>query len=602
MKKQFCHYPKLSLWLIAVLIIVATLLIPGSVTHAQSSEPQSTPESTSDSGSQSGSSSSQSGSSGSQAYTYNEAYYVLDRLNEGLPAPSSLPNLETPQATVERFIADCETNNCQGAGATLNLNLIAPENQAQSAPDLAHKLHYVMRQQLAINWGSLPDRPDGQVDSTNTNDPLAGQPQRSILLGTITLDRRDIDIRLQRVRVGDTPPIWVFSSQTVENIEPLYARYGPGWLDQRMPEWATVRVLGQVVLWEWMALLLLLIVSGVVGIIVRRLIRFSFSRVRLAWLRELGSTLALPAAFVVSLTLFYLAVQFLLSLTGPVNRFINPALFIAVIASVTWLGTRGITWVSEYVGVRYANNLESDDETQSRKLLTYISVARRVLILIALLVGAGVALSQFASLRVVGSSLLASAAVMSVIIGIAAQAVLGNILAGLQVAITQPVRIGDNVYFEDQWGYIEQITYTYITIRTWDERRVIVPLKYFITHPVENWSRTSSHLIKPIHLYLDYRTDVEQIRQKFDELLRKSDEWDEEIEPSVQVTNVSEEAIEVRALCSAKDPSTAWNLHCRLREELVAFVRDLEDGRYLPRQRWILEARTPTATTSNNHH
>jgi hypothetical protein len=202
-------------------------------------------------------------------------------------------------------------------------------------------------------------------------------------------------------------------------------------------------------------------------------------------------------------------------------------------------------------------------------------------------------LSQFSSLRQIGVSLLASAGVIGIIVGFAARNVLGNVIAGLQIAITQPVRIGDNVLFEGQWGYIEAITYTYLTIQTWDKRRVIVPLNYFTMHPVENWSKTSSHMIKPIYLYVDYTIDVEQIRQKFDELLRNAEKWDEETEPSVQVTGFTDETLEVRALCSAKEPTAAWNLHCQLREDLTAYVRDLEGGRYLPRRRLVWENDQP---------
>jgi small-conductance mechanosensitive channel len=262
---------------------------------------------------------------------------------------------------------------------------------------------------------------------------------------------------------------------------------------------------------------------------------------------------------------------------------------ILIVMAITWLGVRIVTFFSDYVGKQFTDDLGSDDQAQARKALTYISVARRVLIFIALLVGVGFALSQFRGFETFGLSLLASAGVISVVVGVAAQSVLGNILAGVQVALTQPVRIGDNVYFEEQWGYIEAITYTYITIQTWDQRRVIVPLKYFVTHPVQNWSKHSSHLIRPIYLYVDYHTDVERIRHAFADMLKNDEDWNGETEPTVQVTGMSDETLDVRALCSASDPSTAWVLHCRLREKLVAYVRDLEAGRYLPRQRLVVE-------------
>jgi small-conductance mechanosensitive channel len=306
------------------------------------------------------------------------------------------------------------------------------------------------------------------------------------------------------------------------------------------------------------------------------------------WLRGISNIISGPLALVFGLLTFYISSQMLISLSGTFASLFDTIVVILIVIAVTWLGVRIVKFFSDYVGKQYTDNLGGDDQAEARKALTYISVARRVFVFLALLIGIGFALSQFRGFETFGMSLLASAGVISVIVGVAAQGVLGNIMAGVQVALTQPVRIGDNVYFEDQWGYIESITYTYITIQTWDQRRVIVPLKYFISHPVQNWSKESSHLIKPIYLYVDYQTDVDKIRQKFAVMLKSDEDWDETTDPTVQVTGSGDETIEVRALCSAKDPSTAWTLHCRMREQLVAYVRDLEAGRYLPRQRLMM--------------
>jgi small-conductance mechanosensitive channel len=152
------------------------------------------------------------------------------------------------------------------------------------------------------------------------------------------------------------------------------------------------------------------------------------------------------------------------------------------------------------------------------------------------------------------------------------------------------------VIYNDQRGYVEDITYTYVLIQTWDQRRLIVPLRSIITQSFENWTKRSAHLMKPIYLYLDYTVDVNKVREKFDELLRVSDDWDEENPPVVQVTQFGEEAVEVRALCSAQDAMTAWDLHCHLREQLLNYVRDLNDGSHLPRRRLQFEGGQPTAT------
>jgi small-conductance mechanosensitive channel len=554
-----------------------------------------------------------------QAQEYNEAYYKLENLNEGLPDINPPPNLQTPQATLEYFVSTASDSAYLRAAVALNLNLLPNEQQPERGPVLADQLFYLLVQKSLISWELVPDRPDGQLESSpGQENPLAGQPRRSIQLGTIPLDGRDIEVRLQRVKVDDAEPIWVFSPQTVDNIPALYAVYGPTELDRQMPNWAKIQLPGDIPLWQWLILTGLALFGILVGWGVRNLVaRGSLGEISIIqwiaehwlnrelklsenlWLRGTSQIISGPLAVVIGLLTFYLSVQVLLSLSGSFASLFHTVMVILIIAAITWLIMRIIKFFSDYVGKQFTDDLGSDDEVQARKVLTYISVARRVLIFLALLIGLGFALSQFRGFETFGLSLLASASVVGIIVGIAAQSVLGNIMAGVQVALTQPVRIGDNVYFEGQWGYIEEITYTYITIQTWDQRRVIVPLKYFITHPVQNWSKNSSHLIQPIYLYVDYQTEVDQIRRKFTELLKNDEDWDEETEPTVQVTGMGDETMEVRALCSAKDPSTAWALHCRLREQLVNYVRSLESGRYLPRRRLVLE---PEAQNGNGQH
>lgn len=555
-----------------------------------------------------------------QAQQYNEAYYELERLNEGLPMVVPPPNLQTPQSTLEHFMAASEADDFVRAAAALNLNLIPLEEQAAQGPQRARQLHYLLVRKSLLNWAALPDRPDGQLEPSPGGDaPLAGKPRRSINLGSITLDGRDFEMRLQRVQVDDAAPIWVVSPQTVDNLPALYARFGPTTLDRTMPDWAKVELPGGMPLWEWLILSLVALVGILVGWGVRNLVaRGSVGEINAVrwitgkllkrdlqlkdniWLQGISTIISGPLAVVCGLITFYVLAQALISLSGTFASLFDTVVVILIIIAITWLCMRIIKFFTDYVGKQFTDDLGSDDQAQARRALTYISVGRRVLVFIALLLGIGFALSQFRGFEAFGMSLLASAGVISVIVGIAAQGVLANIMAGVQVALTQPVRIGDNVYFEDQWGYIEAITYTYITIQTWDLRRVIVPLQYFIAHPVQNWSKRSSHLIKPIYLYVDYHTDVERIRQTFAKMLKDDEDWDEQTEPTVQVTGMSDETLEVRALCSAKDPSTAWTLHCRLREQLVNYVRDLEEGHFLPRQRLVVEQGYQQNTRANN--
>ena len=250
---------------------------------------------------------------------------------------------------------------------------------------------------------------------------------------------------------------------------------------------------------------------------------------------------------------------------------------------------RLIDFLMVHVAENKIGDTNPEENSEARMMLTYISVARRIVTFVVIIVGASIILSQFRSLEKLGISLLASAGVATVILGIAAQSTLGNIIAGIQIAITRPARIGDTIIIEDDWGYVEDIRFTYMVVRTWDLRRLIVPLKFIISNTFENWSMTSAHQIRPIMLYADYRIDVEKVRKKFKELLEQEESWDKDHPPVVQVVDVTEKAIQIRALCSSKDATHTWDLHCVLREKLVKFISELEDGMHLSKSRVVIK-------------
>jgi small-conductance mechanosensitive channel len=171
------------------------------------------------------------------------------------------------------------------------------------------------------------------------------------------------------------------------------------------------------------------------------------------------------------------------------------------------------------------------------------------------------------------------------VLGVAAQSTLGNIIAGIQIALTSPAKIGDTIIIKDEWCYVEEFRFTYMVARTWDQRRLIIPLKFIVSNIFENWSMTNAYLVKPIIVHADYRIDVALVRKKFNELLHDNDKWDEEQEAKVQIVEADKDTIQIRALCSGKDAITSYDLQCELREELVAYIAQLEDGLYLNRVR-----------------
>jgi small-conductance mechanosensitive channel len=516
---------------------------------------------------------------------YNEAYYSVSRLNEQIGLPPKEFNLRTPQAALEHFVLSARNDRFEDAIYALNLNLMPEKLTKEQAVSLARKLYFVIDQRVQIDWDGLSDRPDGQIDiSTTTNQAIAGKPRRSVVFGEVALGDRDIVLRVQRIRYKEYGALWMISANTVDNIEALYREYGPRKLDRMMPDWARIKFLGFPI-WKFIGILAILLISWFFGRLVRLIIQKLLQNSDRAWLRHIANKLAVPAGVLFGTLSFYLLLDNLISLSGGFANIVYTSLIILIIGSITWFITKFVDYLMTYIAENKIGDISEETNEEARKMLTYISVGRRILTFVIVVVGGYIIISQFRALEKVGISLLASAGVATVILGIAAQNTLGNIFAGLQIAITKPVRVGDTVIIKDDWGNVEEIGFTYLVVRTWDLRRLVVPLKYIISNIFENWSMTSSHQVRPIILHADYRIDVSKIRSKFEELLKNSEKWDEENPPVVQVVDTSEESIQIRALCSAKDAQSAWELHCELREKLVSYICELEDGIYLTRTR-----------------
>lgn len=516
---------------------------------------------------------------------YNEAFYLVDRLNDQIGLPPTQFNLRTPQAVLEHFVMSARNGKYEDAIHALNYNLMPLNMTEDDAIVLAKKLYFVINQRVNIDWDALSDRPDGQMDiSTTTNQGIAGKPRRSVVFGEVELDGRDIVLRVQRIRYKEYGALWLISANTVDNIEPLYENYGPRKLDRMMPEWASMPLLG-IPIWKMGGTLLLIFLAYLLGKLTVFLSKRLFSKSDVWWIRNIASKLAKPAGLLIGTLFFYITLNKLISLSGSFANVVYTSLIILIVVSITWFVTRMVDYTMTYVAENRIGDITEEENEEARKLLTYISVGRRIVTFLVVIIGGYFIISQFRALEKVGISLLASAGVATVILGIAAQNTLGNIFAGLQIAITRPVKVGDTVIIDDEWGNVEEIGFTYLVVRTWDLRRQIVPLRYVISNIFENWSMTSSHQIRPIILYADYHIEVDKLRTKFEELLKSSEDWDEDNEPILEVVDTTEKSIKIRALCSAKDATTVWKLHCKLREELVKYISQLENGQYLSRER-----------------
>ncbi len=231
-----------------------------------------------------------------------------------------------------------------------------------------------------------------------------------------------------------------------------------------------------------------------------------------------------------------------------------------------------IVYVLErYILSRY--DITGKDNLKARKLYTQLNVMRQIVIVLVVLIAIGLSFMVFDRVRQVGTTILASAGIIGIVVGMAAQKTLGSFIAGLQIAFTQPIRLDDVVIVENEWGRIEEITLTYVVVKIWDLRRLIVPITYFIDNPFQNWTRSSSEILGTVYIYVDYEVPTDEVRQKLKEFLEASEHWDKKVSV-LQVTNATERSVELRALMSATDASTAWTLRCEIREKLLAYIRD----------------------------
>lgn len=242
----------------------------------------------------------------------------------------------------------------------------------------------------------------------------------------------------------------------------------------------------------------------------------------------------------------------------------------ALIGVFTWLSMRIVTVAGEII--IYLHPIETADNLNARRIHTQVRVLMRIVMVIVTVVGLSSILMAFPVVHQIGATLLASAGVAGLVAGIAARPVLGNLIAGLQIALTQPVRLDDVVIIEGEWGRIEEISSTYIVVRIWDQRRLIVPLQWFIENPFQNWTRTNAHIIGSIFLWADYRLPIEPLRAELVRLCHAAPEWDQRVQ-TLQVTDTNERAMQIRVLVSSENSSLNWDLRCKIREALLKFIQ-----------------------------
>ena len=257
--------------------------------------------------------------------------------------------------------------------------------------------------------------------------------------------------------------------------------------------------------------------------------------------------------------------------SAPVRSVLETGLYALLVVGVTWSLLALLFAVEEAISEHYTT--DTPDNLKARKIVTQTRILRRIAAAGVVIVAGGIVLMQYEPFRELGTGLLASAGIVGIVVGIAAQRTLGNVVAGIQIAFTQPIRVDDVVIVQGDFGWVEEITLTYVVVRVWDRRRIVLPITHFIEEPFQNWTRTSADLIGTVFLYVDYTVPVDDLREELQRIVEASEHWDGDV-VGLQVTDASERTITLRALASAKDAPTLWNLRCEIREELVAYIRE----------------------------
>jgi len=316
----------------------------------------------------------------------------------------------------------------------------------------------------------------------------------------------------------------------------------------------------------WMAIVFVavwLIVKGVM-LLVRRLGRYRWREWIAAGLDAVDGPLLLgiPAAAVLA--------------SVPATRFqqtaveaISQAATVAVIISVGWL-TIAVTLVARRV-VERRYRMEVEDNRKARAVNTKFRVLTRVLVLLVMVVTTGAVLITFPAIRTIGVGLLASAGVAGLVIGLAARPFVETALASIQVALTGPINLDDVLIVEGEWGRVEEICATYVVVHIWDDRRLVVPLTYFLNHPFQNWTRKTADITGVVAITVDYRTPVDGVRAALRPVIESHPKWDRRFW-NVQVTDADAHGMTLRVLCTAADASGAWDLRCDVREALIAWL------------------------------
>ncbi|OJH35329.1 mechanosensitive ion channel family protein [Cystobacter ferrugineus] len=484
--------------------------------------------------------------------------------NTGLGEPPSTVNRQTPYAAANGFSDAVHRGDYALASHYLDLDFLPPAEQKEKGARLARQLKFVLDHKLSpSSLANLSKEPEGDPENSRFDQ-----------IDAIPVGDELYPIRLNRLSVPGGGRVWVFSEATVKAIEPLYATYGPVLLGEELPAGLFARSVLGLEPWQWLGVFLTLVGAALLGVVIERVSLKVMGRLA-KWTRITWDDALVPAARG-PLKLLSFAILGALGMSAlllpPTARSITGHLFISLlIIAVAWYLLRFLRVTAQYVQETVANN--SKDAVRARGLRTQLAVLRSVFEAATYVIAAALLLMQFEMVRNVGVSLLASAGIAGIVIGLAAQKSISSLLAGIQMSITQPIRIGDQVVVENEFGTVEEISLTYVVVKVWDERRLVIPISQFLDKPFQNWSKGGSSMLGVVRLMVDFATDMDALRAELQRILANEAKelWDGRV-ATVVVEDVLDRTMQVRVLVSA-NPSVLFDARALVREKLIQFLR-----------------------------
>jgi small-conductance mechanosensitive channel len=497
-------------------------------------------------------------------------------LNTGLgPAPPTVVR-DTPRAALQGFLDASGRRDFETAAHYMHLWSLAPARQKTEGPELAQKLADAMERAVWVDVDQVPDTATGStVEGAKALD--------DVRIASVEADRGSHTIRLARMRDPFTSNmVWVFSASTVRSIDALDAAYGLPDYAQKLPAWMRDHKVLGLLGFQWLGLLALALAGWVAGALVERPVIWALRRMaRRANVQHEDKANALSRGLVhwLIVLLLVLGAYPTLRMSATASLQLGRLLTMGIIL-VVMVGALRLVRIS--VEAFQLRHVKDDDPTRVRSIMTRLDAVSRVAQVLVVIVGVALAMMQFPTARTVGLSLLGSAGIAGAILGFAAQKTFSNLFAGILISFTQPVRIGDTVIVEKEYGQIELIGSTHVVVRIWDNRRLVVPVTYFLDNPFENWTKTSPELWGTVILHADYGVDVDAVRAELDRLLENEPLFDGQAK-AVLVTDVTDKAAVLRVTVSAKNAGDLWDLRCKVREKLLAFLHG--EAKRLPRRR-----------------